>query len=142
VFKRTYIRVLADDIGKLGCGAPECACPHGDGPFRLAQALTLPALEEAAPRRLAAPRDYAIGGGGRLPGALSSRGCCHQAGHGIAPTPRGIARHVGTFAAADTVALFGPDKAVLAMGSVTCGAAELEDMPRSAPVVRLRRVLS
>jgi hypothetical protein len=31
---------------------------------------------------------------------------------------------------------------VLAMGSVTCGAAELEDMPPSAPVVRLRRVLS
>jgi hypothetical protein len=49
---------------------------------------------------------------------------------------------MGTFAAADTVALLGPDEAVLAMGSMTCGVEELEDMPQSAAVVKLRRVLS
>jgi glutamate 5-kinase len=76
-----------------------------------------------------------------FPALILTAAAAQGLAHGVAPTPRGIARYVGTFAAADTVALLGPDEAVLAMGSVTCGAAALDDMPRSAPVVRLRRVL-
>ena len=77
-----------------------------------------------------------------FPALILTAAAAQGLAHGVAPTPRGIARHVGTFEAADTVALLGPDESVLAMGSVTCGAAELEDMPQSVPVVRLRRVLS
>jgi tRNA pseudouridine55 synthase len=141
----TYIRVLANDIGtRLGCGAHLSALVRtATGPFSLAQALTLPALEEAVRqddwRRHVIALSAAVAA---FPALILTAAATQELAHGIAPTPRGIARHVGTFAAADTVALLGPDKAVLAMGSVTCGAAELEDMPRSAPVVRLRRVLS
>jgi hypothetical protein len=61
---------------------------------------------------------------------------------GVAPTPSGIARRRGAFEAEDTVALFGPDEGLLAMGSASCGAAKLEEMPQSAPVVKLRRVFN
>jgi tRNA pseudouridine55 synthase len=141
----TYIRVLADDIGtRLGCGAHLRALVRtATGPFTLAQALTLPALEDAVRqddwRRHVIPLSAAVAG---FPALILTAAAAQGLAHGVAPTPRGIARHVGTFEAADTVALLGPDEGVLAMGSVTCGAAELEDRPQSIPVVRLRRVLS
>jgi tRNA pseudouridine55 synthase len=141
----TYIRVLADDIGtRLGCGAHLRALVRtATGPFTLAQALTLAALEDAVRqddwRRHVIPLSAAVAG---FPALILTAAAAQGLAHGVAPTPRGIARHVGTFEAADTVALLGPDESVLAMGSVTCGAVELEDMPQSVPVVRLRRVLS
>jgi tRNA pseudouridine55 synthase len=141
----TYIRVLANDIGtQLGCGAHLSALVRtATGPFSLAQALALPALEEAVRqndwRRHLISLSAAVA---TFPALILTAAATQELAHGIAPTPRGIAHHVGTFAATDTVALLGPDKAVLAMGSVICGAAELQGMPRSAPVVRLRRVLS
>ena len=138
-------RVLADDIGiRLGCGAHLSALVRtAMGPFSLAQALTLPELEEAVRQddwqRHVIALSAAVAG---FPALILTAAATQGLAHGVVPPPRGIARHVGTFAAADTVALLGADEAVLAMGSVTCGAAELQDMPRSAPVVRLRRVLS
>ena len=141
----TYIRVLADDIGtRLGCGAHLRALVRtATGPFTLAQALTLPALEDAVHqgdwRRHVITLSAAVAA---FPALILTAAAAQGLAHGVAPTPRGIARHVGTFEAADTVALLGPDESVLAMGSVTCGAVELEDMPQSVPVVRLRRVLS
>jgi hypothetical protein len=62
--------------------------------------------------------------------------------NGVPPTRQGIARHVGRFDVGETVALLGPDAALLAMGAATCGAAELEEVPPSVPVVTLRRVFS
>jgi tRNA pseudouridine55 synthase len=141
----TYIRVLADDIGtRLGCGAHLSALVRtATGPFSLAQALTLPALEEAVRRDEWRHHVITLSAAvAAFPALILTAAAAQGLAHGVAPTPRGIARSVGTFAAADTVALLGPDKAVLAMGSVICGAAELDDMPRSAPVVKLRRVLS
>jgi tRNA pseudouridine55 synthase len=141
----TYIRVLADDIGtRLGCGAHLRALVRtATGPFTLAQALTLPALEDAVRqddwRRHVIPLSAAVA---TFPALILTAAAAQALAHGVAPTPRGIARHVGTFEAADTVALLGPDEGVLAMGSATCGATELKDKPQSIPVVRLRRVLS
>jgi tRNA pseudouridine55 synthase len=141
----TYIRVLADDIGtRLGCGAHLRALVRtATGPFTLAQALTLPALEDAVRqddwRRHVIPLSVAVA---TFPALILTAAAAQALAHGVAPTPRGIARHVGTFEAADTVALLGPDEGVLAMGSATCGATELKDKPQSIPVVRLRRVLS
>jgi tRNA pseudouridine55 synthase len=140
----TYIRALADDIGtRLGCGAHLSALVRtAIGPFTLAQALTLPALEEAARqgrwRHHVVALSAAVAG---FPALTLSAAAAAGLAHGVPPTPQGIVRHVGTFAAADTVALLGPDEAVLAMGSATCGAAELDGVPPTAPVVRLRRVL-
>jgi tRNA pseudouridine55 synthase len=141
----TYIRVLADDIGsRLGCGAHvRTLVRTATGPFSLAQALTLPALEEAVRRdewrQHVIPLAAAVAA---FPAVILTAAAAQGLAHGVAPTPRGIARSVGTFAAADTVALLGPENAVLAMGSALCDAAELDDMPRSAAVVKLRRVLS
>jgi tRNA pseudouridine55 synthase len=140
----TYIRVLADDIGaRLGCGAHLSALVRtAIGPFTLAQALTLPAVEEAARqghwRRHVMTLSAAVAG---FPALILTAAGADGLTHGMAPTRQAIVRHVGMFGAADTVALLGPDEAVLAMGSTTCSAAGLEAMPPSAPVVRLRRVL-
>jgi len=51
--KGTYIRSLARDIGeRVGCGATlESLCRTAFGRFRLAEALPLPAAEEAAEAR-------------------------------------------------------------------------------------------
>jgi tRNA pseudouridine55 synthase len=141
----TYIRVLADDIGtRLGCGAHLSALVRtASGPFTLAQALALPAFEAAVRqgdwlRHVIAPAAAVAA----FPALILTAAAAQGLAHGVAPMPRGIARRVGTFEAADTVALLGPDGTLLAMGSATCGAAELEDMLQSVPVVRLRRVLS
>ena len=140
----TYIRVLADDIGtRLGCGAHLNALVRtASGPFTLAQALPLPALEDAVRRgdwrrHVIAPAAAVAA----FPALILTAAAAQGLAHGVAPMPRGIARRVGTFEMADTVALLGPDGTLLAMGSATCGAAELEDMLQSVPVVRLRRVL-
>ena len=141
----TYIRVLADDIGlRLGCGAHLSALVRtATGPFSLAQAHTLPALEDAVRQhdwlRHVISLSTAVAA---FPALILTAAAARGLAHGVAPMRPGVARHVGTFAAADTVALLGPDGAVLAMGSTTCGVDELEDMPQSAPVVKLRRVLS
>lgn len=141
----TYIRVLADDIGvRLGCGAHLSALVRtATGPFTLAQALTLPALEDAVRQhdwlRHVITLSAAVAA---FPALILTAAAAQGLAHGVAPTPRGIVRYVGGFAAADTVALLGPDEVVLAMGSMTCDAVELEDIPQNAPVVKLRRVLS
>jgi tRNA pseudouridine55 synthase len=141
----TYIRVLADDIGlRLGCGAHLSALIRtATGSFSLAQALTLPALEDAVRQddwlRHVISLSAAVAA---FPALILTAAAAQGLAHGVAPMRQGIARHMGTFAGADTVALLGPDEAVLAMGSMTCGVEELEDMPQSAPVVKLRRVLS
>jgi tRNA pseudouridine55 synthase len=141
----TYIRVLADDIGtRLGCGAHLSALVRtAIGPFTLAQALTLPALDEAVRQghwqRQVISLSRAVAA---FPALILTVAAAQGLGHGVAPTPQGIARRVGTFAAEDTVALLGPDEGLLAMGSATCGAAELGAMPPSVPVARLRRVLN
>ncbi len=141
----TYIRVLADDIGlRLGCGAHLSALVRtATGSFPLAQALTLPALEEAVRQhdwlRHVISLSAAVAG---FPALILTAAAAQGLAHGVAPMRQGVARHVGTCATADTVALLGPDEAVLAMGSMICGVEELEDMSQSAPVVKLRRVLS
>ena len=141
----TYIRVLADDIGlRLGCGAHLSALVRtATGSFPLTQALTLPALEDAVRQhdwlRHLITLSAAVAA---FPALILTAAAAQGLAHGVAPTPRGIMRYVGRFAAADTVALLGADEVVLAMGSTTCGVVELEDMPQNAPVVRLRRVLS
>ena len=74
----TYIRVLADDIGtRLGCGAHLSALVRtATGPFTPGASAHAAGIGGGgAPRRLAAPRDYAVGGGGRLPGSYP-HGCC------------------------------------------------------------------
>jgi tRNA pseudouridine55 synthase len=140
----TYIRVLADDIGiRLGCGAHVQALVRtATGPFGLAQALTLPALEEAVRRdewrRHVVTLSAAVAA---FPALVLTATAAQGLAHGVAPRPGGIAHCRGTFVAGDTVALLGPDNAVLAMGSALCAAAALDDMPQSAPVVQLRRVL-
>jgi tRNA pseudouridine55 synthase len=140
----TYMRVLAHDIGtRLGCGAHLSALVRtAIGPFRLSQALTLPALEEAVRQghwsRSVIPLSAAVAAFPAL--VLTAAAACELA-HGVAPTRQGIARRMGTFEATDTVAILGPDEGLLAMASACCDAAALEDMPPSAAVVRLRRVL-
>jgi tRNA pseudouridine55 synthase len=141
----TYIRVLADDIGlRLGCGAHLSALVRmGIGCFSLAQALTLPALEEAVRQRDWRRHVISLSAAvAAFPALILTAAAAQGLAHGVVPMRQGVARHVGTFAVADTVALLGPDEAVLAMGSTTCGVGDLEDMPGSAPVVTLRRVLS
>jgi tRNA pseudouridine55 synthase len=141
----TYIRVLADDIGaRLGCGAHVSALVRtAIGPFTLAQALPLSALEDAVRQgdwlRHVLALSMAVAA---FPALILSAAAARRLAHGVAPTPPGIVRQVGTFEAADTVALLGPDEALRAMGSALCSTAQLPDMPQSAPVVRLRRVLS
>jgi tRNA pseudouridine55 synthase len=140
----TYIRALADDIGlQLGCGAHLSTLVRtATGPFPLTQALTLPALENAVRQhewlRHVVSLSAAVAA---FPALILTAAAAQALAHGIAPLRQGVARHEGTFAAADTVALLGPDKAVLAMGSMTCGVADLQDMPPSTSVVKLRRVL-
>jgi len=141
----TYIRALADDIGtRLGCGAHLSALVRtAIGPFTLAHALPLPALEDAVHRgdwlRHVRALSTAVAA---FPALILTAAAAQRLAHGVAPTLPGIVRHVGTFETADTVALLGPDAALRAMGSAACSAAELRGMPQSAPVVRLRRVLS
>jgi tRNA pseudouridine55 synthase len=141
----TYIRALADDIGtRLGCGAHLNALVRtAIGPFTLAQALPLPALEDAVRRgdwlRHVRALSTAVAA---FPALILTAAAAQRLAHGVAPTPPGIVRRVGAFEAADTVALLGPDAALQAMGSALCSAAELRHMPQGAPVVRLRRVLS
>jgi tRNA pseudouridine55 synthase len=140
----TYMRVLAHDIGtQLGCGAHLSALVRtAIGPFRLSQALTLPALEEAVRQghwsHYVIPLSAAVAAFPAL--VLTAAAACELA-HGVAPTRQGIARRMATFEATDTVAILGPDEGLLAMASARCDAAALEDMPQSAAVVRLRRVL-
>jgi tRNA pseudouridine55 synthase len=141
----TYIRVLADDIGAcLGCGAHLRALVRtATGPFTLAQALSLPALEDAL--RQGKWRHHVMSLSAAVatfPALILAAGAAQKLAYGIAPTRQGIARCRGTFETGGTVALLGPDDALLAMGSATCDAAQLEAMPQSAPVARLRRVLS
>ena len=141
----TYIRVLADDIGtRLGCGAHLSALVRtATGPFTLAQALSLLALDEAL--RQGEWRHHVMSLAAAVatfPTLILTAVAAQKLAHGIAPTRQGIARCIRTFEAGGTVALLGPDEALLAMGSATCDAGQLEAMPQSAPVARLRRVLS
>jgi len=141
----TYIRVLADDIGlRLGCGAHLSALVRtATGSFPLAQALTLPALEDAVRQQEWLRHVISLSAAvAAFPALILTAAAAQGLAHGVAPLRQGVACHVGTFAAADTVALLGPDEAVLAMGSMTCGVEELGKMAQSAPIVKLRRVLS
>ena len=94
----TYIRVLADDIGtRLGCGAHLSALVRtATGPFSVAQALTLPALEEAVRqndwRRHVITLSAAVAA---FPALILTAAATQELAHGIAPTPRGIARQWG-----------------------------------------------
>jgi tRNA pseudouridine55 synthase len=141
----TYIRVLADDIGtRLGCGAHLMALARtAIGPFTLEQALSLPALAEAVRhggwQRHVMSLAAAVAA---FPALVVSAAAARALANGIPPTQQGIARHVGRFEVGETVAMLGPDGALLAMGAASCGAAEMEEVPPSAHVVRLRRVFS
>ena len=69
--KGTYVRTLAEDIGRaLGCGAYLVALRRtAVGPFRLAQAVTLEALEAAGVAQARAallPADVLVAGIARL----------------------------------------------------------------------------
>jgi tRNA pseudouridine55 synthase len=141
----TYIRVLADDIGRrLGCGAHLSALIRtATGPFSLEQALTLPALEEAVRQHTWQPHVRSLSEAlAAFPALVLTATAAQGLAHGVLPLRQGVRSLVGGFAAGDTVALRGPAGAVLAMGSATCGAEALEGLPPRAPVVRLRRVLS
>jgi tRNA pseudouridine55 synthase len=141
----TYIRVLADDIGlRLGCGAHLSALVRtATGAFSLAQALTLPALEEAVHQghwqRHVLSLSTAVDA---FPALVLTAAAAQALAHGIAPLRQGVVRCAGRVAASDTVALLGPSAIVLAMGSMTCSTEELVSMPDNATVVRLRRVLT
>jgi tRNA pseudouridine55 synthase len=141
----TYIRVLADDIGvRLGCGAHLSALVRtATGSFTLAQALTLAALEDAVRQqdwqRQVIPLSAAVAA---FPCLMLTVAAAQELAHGMVPMRQGVTHYTGTFAAADTVALLGPDGTLLAMGAMMCGIEEWEYMPRSASVVKLRRVLS
>jgi tRNA pseudouridine55 synthase len=140
----TYVRVLADDIGaRLGVGAHLRGLVRSAiGPFRLQAALSLPVLQEAVrqghwQRHVMSLAAAVVA----FPAVVVTAAAARALAHGMAPTRQGLARLVGTFAVGETVAILGVDDALLAMGSATCGAAELEAMTPSAPIVRLRRVL-
>jgi tRNA pseudouridine55 synthase len=141
----TYIRVLADDIGtRLGCGAHLMALVRtAIGPFTLEQALSLPALAEAVRQGTWQHQVMSLAAAvAAFPALVVTAAAARGLTNGVPPTRQGIARHVGRFDVGETVALLGPDAALLAMGAATCGAAELEEVPPSAPVVTLRRVFS
>ena len=139
----TYIRVLAEDIGaRLGCGAHLTALVRtAIGPHTLAQALTLPALEEAVRqghwRRDVIALSKAVTA---FPTLIVTSAAAQSLLHGIPPTRRGIARALGTFEAEETVAVLSLDGALLAMASPTWRSTELDQVPPDAAVVKLRRV--
>jgi tRNA pseudouridine55 synthase len=141
----TYIRVLADDIGaRLGCGAHLTTLVRtAIGPFTLQGALTLPALEEAVRqgdwRRPVLPLSAMAEA---FPALVVTPAAARALGNGVPPTRRGICRTLRSFAAGETVAILGPDDALLAMGAPTFASTELEALAADAPAVRLRRVLS
>jgi tRNA pseudouridine55 synthase len=141
----TYIRVLADDIGaRLGCGAHLAALVRlAIGPYTLAEALTLPALEEAV--RQGNWHRQVIGLSTALaafPTLIVTSAATQSLMHGIPPTRRAIARVVGTFEVDEIVAIVSADGIPLAMASPTVRSAEIDQVPFDAPLVKFRRVFS
>jgi tRNA pseudouridine55 synthase len=141
----TYIRVLADDIGaRLGCGAHLAALVRTViGPYTLAQALTLVALQEAV--RQGDWQRHVITvpiAGAAFPRLLVTSAAAQSLAHGVPPTRQGIARVVGSFEAEATVAIFSLDGLLLAMASSTVRSADLQQVPSEARIVRIRRVFS
>jgi len=141
----TYIRVLADDIGaRLGCGAHLAVLVRtAIGPYTLAQAVTLAALQEAVSRgdwqRHLIPMSMAAAAFPRL---LVTSAAAQSLVHGISPTRQGIARVLGSFAAEETVAILSPDGELLAMASPTVPSADLQQVSSETCILRLRRVFS
>jgi tRNA pseudouridine55 synthase len=141
----TYIRVLAEDIGaRLGCGAHLAHLVRtAIGPFTLDSALTLPALEEAV--RQANWQRYLISLSAAVevfPAMVVTPPAARALAHGVPPTREGICQITGTFVAGATVAILAQDGGLLAMGSPTFCAADLEKVHAGAIAVRLRRVFS
>jgi tRNA pseudouridine55 synthase len=139
----TYIRVLADDIGThLGCGAHLTALVRtAVGPFALEDALS-PASIEAAVRQNDWQRHIISlsAAVATFPAVVVIPAAGRSLTNGIPPTPQGISSLVGRFEAGDTVVMFAEDGALLAIGTSTCRAADLEKMSHNAPVATLRRV--
>jgi tRNA pseudouridine55 synthase len=139
----TYIRVLADDIGTaLGCGAYLAALVRtAIGPFSLAQALPLPALDGAARQGNWQRHVMALSAAvAAFPTLVVTAAAAPRLAHGTPPTRQGIARVAGTFQAEETVALLSRDGVLLAMASATCSSAEWAQLRPDAPILQLRRV--
>jgi tRNA pseudouridine55 synthase len=139
----TYIRVLADDIGTaLGCGAHLATLVRtAIGSFRLAQALPLPALDDAARQGNWQRHVMALSAAvAAFPALVVTSATAQRLAHGMPPTRQGIARVVGTFQAKETVAIFSREGVLLAMGSATCSSAEWGQLRPDAPILQLRRV--
>jgi tRNA pseudouridine55 synthase len=140
----TYIRVLADDIGRrLGCGAHLSALRRtAVGPFVVDQALTLAVLQEAVRQHAWQHHVRSLSEAlAAFPALVLTASAAQGLTHGVAPRRQGVQALLGGFAAGETVALRGPAGEVFALGSAACGAAVLEGLPPQASVVRLRRVL-
>jgi tRNA pseudouridine55 synthase len=140
----TYVRVLADDIGRrLGCGAHLSDLTRtAVGPHAIAQALTLEALAEAVQDGTWQTQMMALAQGlGGFPAITVTSTGAFGLGRGMPPTAAHVAQVQGVFAAGQTVALRGPDGALLAVGTARVSAAELSQMAPTTVVVQLSRVL-
>jgi tRNA pseudouridine55 synthase len=141
----TYIRALADDIGtRLGCGAHVAALVRtAIGPYTLAEALTLPALEEAVCQggwdRHVMALSKAVA---TFPRLIVTSAAAQALGHGVPPTRQGIACMEGSFEVDETLAILSLDGALLAMASPTVRSADLRQVRPEVPIIRLRRVFS
>jgi tRNA pseudouridine55 synthase len=140
----TYIRVLADDIGtRLGCGAHLCALTRtAVGPYTIAQAFTLEALAETVQRggwyTQMIPLAQALRGFPTI--KVTSSGAFGLA-RGMPPIVAHVSQVEGVFEVGETVAMHGPDGALLAVGTACVGAADLAQVAPTTVVVRLSRVL-
>jgi tRNA pseudouridine55 synthase len=139
----TYIRVLADDIGAhLGCGAHLTALVRtAVGPFSLTEALSPSSLEEAV--RQGDWRRHLISLAAAVtafPAVVVTPAARRSLANGIPPTPQGISRLVGTFELGETIVMLADTGALLAIGSSTCRAADLDKLTQNAPIASLRRV--
>jgi tRNA pseudouridine55 synthase len=141
----TYIRVLADDIGaRLGCGAHLTSLMRtAIGPYTLAQALTLEALQEAVHQGDWQRHIIALPVvGAAFPRILVTSAAAQSLAHGVPPLRQGIARVVGNFEAEETVAIFNLDGDLLAMASPTVRSTDLQQVSSEACILRIRRVFS
>lgn len=140
----TYVRVLADDIGRrLGCGAHLCELIRtAVGPHTIGQALTLEMLADAVQaslwQRWVMPLAQGLAG---FPAILVTSSGAAGLGHGMPPTAAHVSQLQGHFEVGETVAIRGPDGALLAVGTARIGAPEFSRLAPTAVIVRLSRVL-
>ncbi|MBI3325420.1 MAG: tRNA pseudouridine(55) synthase TruB [Nitrospinae bacterium] len=140
----TYIRVLADDIGEqLGCGAHLAELTRtAVGSFTWSAALTLEALQEAV--RLGVWQSHLISLGRGLagfPAIVITPAAAQALAHGIPPATGEVSQVEGALAVGETVAVRGPDGALLAVGAARIGVTEMHEVPPGTAAIQLRRVL-